>query len=92
MLDYSTLFNYTEIFAVCPFLCPQYDSVILSTLMNMHDMQNKCSAVANMRQRLAQETCAENWGRAVPPFLGGSWVPTAQFRLGQGLPPYQVAS
>jgi len=53
---------------------------------------DKCSAVAEMGDRLTTIDMSQKLG-AVPFFKGGSWIPNlTQCGLGRGLPSYLVAS
>jgi len=67
-------------------------ALFMSALRQQHD--NKSSEVAEMGDRLATIDMGRKVGDCCAPFMGrGQPGPKlTQCRLGQGLPPYQVAS
>jgi len=61
--------------------------------LNLYRLNNKCSAVAEMGDRLATIDMGRKLGDDVPLFGGGELRPhLVQYGLGRGLPPCQVPS
>jgi len=69
-------------------VAPMYPTILY------HELCNKCSAVAEMNDRLATTDMVRKFGKGAGavPLTGDLGPHLTQCGLGQGLPPYQVAS
>ena len=66
-----------------------YGCQVIQSLEQVEE-ENKCSAVAEMGDRL--DTIDMDWTLGAVPLLGGARSHLTQCRLSRGLPPYQVGS